>query len=121
MVAFSNLFTLSVMALCAQITQVDAVPQPAVSRAEASSVTQRFSFARWVDDKFTNPDTTLSPEQAWQAYLDSTADKDKDDDVLPATASSGPEKRWDSQVKCNERNRAKVSTAWFANLDTAIR
>ncbi|KAK1775309.1 hypothetical protein QBC45DRAFT_335616 [Copromyces sp. CBS 386.78] len=68
---------------------------------------QHFSFRRWVDDISANPETALSPEEALQAYLDSSA-ADTDDDALPATGSAGPEKRWDSQVTCNDRNRAKA-------------
>lgn len=97
MVHFANLSTLFLpfVAVSLLLSQVGA------------EATQHFSFARWVDDISANPDTALSPEQAWQAYLDSAAGKDSGTSPAP-----GPEKRWDSQVTCRDKNRGKVSPSF---------
>ncbi|KAK3396796.1 hypothetical protein B0T20DRAFT_500185 [Sordaria brevicollis] len=122
MVTFSSLLTISLVALSAQLDYAAALPSFItgstsslkhrilhyfhVDRSEgASNTARRFSFARWVDDKFAHPDTALSPEQAWEAYLDSVADDDSDD----SPAQTGSEKRWDSQVKCSDTGKGKTN------------
>lgn len=69
----------------------------AAATPTATTTEPVFSFAKWVDDVVTNPGTALSPEEAWQAYLD-TANSTTS---VPVAARGGVEKRWDPEVSCN--------------------
>ncbi|CCC06083.1 hypothetical protein SMACR_00300 [Sordaria macrospora] len=69
----------------------------AAATPTAATTEPVFSFAKWVDDVVTNPETALSPEEAWQAYLD-TANSTTS---VPVAARGGVEKRWDPEVSCN--------------------
>ena len=107
MVTFFNLLTLSILGISTLTTHVNAAPQLPVSETETSPTTQRFSFARTVDDKSAHPDTAPSPKEAWQAYRDSA---DKDRDVPAATGSAGSERRSDlSPLVCTKNDKGPVS------------
>ncbi|CCC09648.1 hypothetical protein SMACR_03680 [Sordaria macrospora] len=64
-----------------------------------TTTTERFSFAKWVDDIIANPETALTPEQALQAHRDSL------NGTLVATTANhdnlGVDKRWDAAVVCS--------------------
>lgn len=90
-----SLASLSLLTLTAAApTAATAVSEPVV-----------FSFAKWVDDIVTNPETALSPEAAWQAYLDTSSNATSKVPVTArdsaATSVVGLEKRWDPDVSCN--------------------
>ncbi|KAK3397549.1 hypothetical protein B0T20DRAFT_479748 [Sordaria brevicollis] len=86
--------SLSLAATLSFLTLIAAAP----TTPTTTSTSDIFSFAKWVNDLITHPDTALSPEEAWQAYLDTL----NSTSVAIEAANDKAEKRWDAAVQCND-------------------
>lgn len=119
MVNFSHLSTLPLVAMMGVLltSQHKVTAAPAVAEAAevtTFTVTTRFSFAKWVDSITADPSTALSPEDAVQAYLD-TSTSTVNATALPGTTTAGvteKRRRAAAEAVCEYwtggRDRAKV-------------
>ncbi|KAJ4411009.1 hypothetical protein N0V85_003883 [Neurospora sp. IMI 360204] len=104
-----NFASFSLLALGLVSSQALAAPATVTATRSKSADAERFSFAKWVDTIIANPDTALSPQEAWQAYLDSINSTTTN---APSLGAVEPvhEKRRDPQVDCTNwggSNQAK--------------
>ncbi|KAK3491208.1 uncharacterized protein B0T23DRAFT_421485 [Neurospora hispaniola] len=110
MVNFSHLSTLPLVAMGVFTSQVTAAPAVAEAAEVTPSTTTRFSFAKWVDSITADPSTALSPEEAVQAYLDTST---VNATTLPGTTAGTEKRRRAAEAVCKYwtggRDRAKVA------------
>ncbi|KAJ4411010.1 hypothetical protein N0V85_003884 [Neurospora sp. IMI 360204] len=101
------------IALSLTVAFVPFISQEAIAAsttaAEATGDT-RFSFSDWTDSIITNPETTLSPEEAVQAFLDSMS--------ALATRSSGLENNY--TVECLTDYTNDVSAQYIAKIAALV-